>query len=222
MQAIVEQHTDGLHRSLTLWTGGLIAWLRGDFRQAAAQVVEALRLKDAWGSDDRYVPALCLELLTWITAGQQRDRRAAILLGAADARWTDVGTSITSYRHFVGHRDTCERRIRDTLGDTAFADAVHDGQALTYQDAIAYALDEPSQPTPAPHQDAASPLTRREQQVADLVARGLSNKDIATALVISQRTAESHVEHILTKLGLTSRAQVAAWKAAQQSRDEDP
>src|SRR5436305_3967509 len=160
MQAIVEQHTDSLHRSLTLWTGGLIAWLRGDFRQAAAQVVEALRLKDAWGSDDRYVPALCLELLTWITAGQQRDRRAAILLGAADARWTDVGTSITSYRHFVGHRDACERRIRDTLGDTAFADAVHDGQALAYQDAIAYALDEPSQPTPAPHQDAASPLTR--------------------------------------------------------------
>jgi predicted ATPase/DNA-binding NarL/FixJ family response regulator len=221
MQAIIEQHTDGLHRSITLWTGGLIAWLRGDFRQAATQVVEALRLKDAWGSDDRYVPALCLELLTWITADQQRDRRAATLLGAADTLWTDVGTSITAYQHFVGHRDSSERRIRDALGDTAFADAVHDGQALTYQDAIAYALDEPRLPTPAPHEDAATPLTRREQQVADLVTRGLSNKEIAAALVISQRTAESHVEHILTKLGLTSRAQIAAWKATRQSRDQD-
>ena len=56
-------------------------------------------------------------------------------------------------------------------------------------------------------------MTRREQQVADLIAQGLSNKDIAADLVISQRTAESHVEHILTKLGFTSRAQVAAWIA---------
>jgi DNA-binding NarL/FixJ family response regulator len=52
--------------------------------------------------------------------------------------------------------------------------------------------------------------------VAGLIGRGRSNKDIAAALVISQRTAENHVEHILTKLGFTSRAQVAAWVAASQ------
>jgi DNA-binding NarL/FixJ family response regulator len=55
------------------------------------------------------------------------------------------------------------------------------------------------------------PLTRRETEVARLVGRGLSNKDIAAALVISQRTAEGHVEHILTKLGFGSRAQIAVW-----------
>jgi non-specific serine/threonine protein kinase len=54
-------------------------------------------------------------------------------------------------------------------------------------------------------------LTRRERQVADLVSRGLTNKQIAAKLVISQRTAQGHVEHILTKLGFTSRAQIAAW-----------
>jgi DNA-binding NarL/FixJ family response regulator len=59
-------------------------------------------------------------------------------------------------------------------------------------------------------------LTRREREIADLVAEGLSNKDIATKLVISQRTAETHVEHILTKLGFTSRAQIAAWAAEQR------
>ena len=47
-----------------------------------------------------------------------------------------------------------------------------------------------------------------------LIARGRSNKQIAAELVISQRTAENHVEHILTKLGFTSRVQVAAWAAA--------
>ena len=59
-------------------------------------------------------------------------------------------------------------------------------------------------------------ISRRELQVARLIAAGRSNKQIAAQLVISQRTAENHVEHILTKLGFTSRAQVAAWAAASQ------
>jgi DNA-binding NarL/FixJ family response regulator len=58
-------------------------------------------------------------------------------------------------------------------------------------------------------------LTARERQIAGLVAQGLSNKEIASKLVISQRTAETHVEHILTKLGFTSRAQIAAWAVEQ-------
>ena len=56
--------------------------------------------------------------------------------------------------------------------------------------------------------------------MARLVAGGRSNRDIAAELVISQRTAENHVEHILTKLGFTSRAQVAAWVAASQPAGE--
>ena len=62
------------------------------------------------------------------------------------------------------------------------------------------------------------PLTPREHQVALLVARGLSNGDIARHLVISPRTAESHVANILTKRGFTSRAQVAAWIGARPGR----
>lgn len=54
-------------------------------------------------------------------------------------------------------------------------------------------------------------LIPREREVAELVARGLSNRQIAEALVITERTAESHVQHILDKLGLTSRSQIAAW-----------
>ena len=50
--------------------------------------------------------------------------------------------------------------------------------------------------------------------MARLIAAGRSNKEIAARLVISQRTAEGHVEHILTKLGFTSRAQIAVWIAA--------
>ncbi|MEU6268012.1 response regulator transcription factor [Saccharopolyspora shandongensis] len=55
------------------------------------------------------------------------------------------------------------------------------------------------------------PLTRREQQIAELVAQGFTNKKIAATLAISQRTVDAHVEHIMVKLGFTSRAQIAAW-----------
>lgn len=211
--AVVEPRGDGLDRSFALWTAALIAWLRGDLHQAAEQDLAALRPKQAYGSDDRYGTALCLELLAWITADQHRHRRAATLLGAAKALWTDVGASITSYRHLVGHHDTCERKIRDAVGDAAFAEAFDNGQSLALNDMLAYALQERRDSMPPPHEERLAPLTRREQQVGDLIAEGLSNKDIAAALVVSQRTVESHVEHILKKLGFTSRAQVAAWIA---------
>ena len=57
----------------------------------------------------------------------------------------------------------------------------------------------------------AGPLTKREFQVARLVATGLTNKQIATELTISRRTVEVHVDHILRKLAFASRAQIAAW-----------
>ncbi len=62
-----------------------------------------------------------------------------------------------------------------------------------------------------------SPLTSREQEIAELVAQGMSNKQIAARLVIAQRTAEGHVEHILTKLGFTSRSQIAGWVAERRA-----
>jgi DNA-binding CsgD family transcriptional regulator len=63
---------------------------------------------------------------------------------------------------------------------------------------------------------AAGPLTRREQQIAGLVSQGLTNRQIAAAVHISERTAESHVQHILGKLGFTNRFQIAAWVAAEE------
>ena len=62
------------------------------------------------------------------------------------------------------------------------------------------------------------PLTPRESEIATLVAQGLSNREIAEALVISERTAQNHVQHILGKLGYANRAQIAAWATRQRSR----
>jgi DNA-binding CsgD family transcriptional regulator len=66
--------------------------------------------------------------------------------------------------------------------------------------------------------DPDDPLSPRERQVAALVAKGVSNRRIATQLVISERTAQNHVQHILVKLGFANRAQIAAWVERNRSR----
>ena len=86
--------------------------------------------------------------------------------------------------------------------------------------AVAHALadDEPpaaQRPSPVPPGERGLPLTRREREVAILIARGRSNHEIAVELVISDRTAETHVSNILARLGFTARAQVAAWAVEQ-------
>lgn len=72
-----------------------------------------------------------------------------------------------------------------------------------------------SQPVVAIRADApqppATPLSRRELEVVSLLRKGLTNKQIAASLFISERTAENHVQHILAKLGFANRAQIAAW-----------
>jgi len=68
--------------------------------------------------------------------------------------------------------------------------------------------------TAAPAGD--SPLSPRELEVAWLVGQGLTNKQIAQNLYVSERTAENHVQHILTKLGFSNRSQVAAWASGEQ------
>jgi DNA-binding NarL/FixJ family response regulator len=69
----------------------------------------------------------------------------------------------------------------------------------------------------APHRVDA-PLSPREREVAALVADGLTNRAIAERLYVSERTAQNHVQHILTKLGLANRAHIAAWFTTSAAR----
>jgi DNA-binding NarL/FixJ family response regulator len=69
-----------------------------------------------------------------------------------------------------------------------------------------------------PDRSRSAELTPREWDVAALVVRGCSNREIGAALVVSERTIDTHVSHILRKLGLVSRAQIAAWFVDHQRR----
>jgi non-specific serine/threonine protein kinase len=165
--------------------------------------------------NDIFGMVLAVEQLAWITGTAGKGERAAVLLGVAQQLWSLVGGQpfLGSPRHLVAH-EACERQARRRLGDRAFQAAFDRGAALDLDQGIAYALDEksaPSTPAATTTDTTGTSLTRRERQVADLVAQGLSNKEIAARLVIAQRTAEGHVEHILAKLSFTTRTQLAAW-----------
>jgi DNA-binding NarL/FixJ family response regulator len=106
------------------------------------------------------------------------------------------------------------RVATSSLGAGKFAAAYSDGREMTREAAVRLALREPSA---APAENA-SVLSRRETDVARLVAEGLSNKEIGTRLFVSERTVESHVRNTLVKLGFTTRTQVAAWLTKRERR----
>lgn len=199
-------------RALALWTLGIEYTRVGDQEGATAAHQERIRLR--LPLDDRRSIGLNLTALGWCAAATGEFERAACLFGAADAVWQSLGTSFAPFGHLAEMQTTYEAAARQSLGDSSFRRAFTQGVRLSFPEAVAYALGE-TPPSPVPVQ-ARSPspsdsLTRREIEVAELITRGLSNRHIASTLVISQRTAEAHVEHISTKLGFTSRAQVAAW-----------
>ncbi|BDT92491.1 MULTISPECIES: ATP-binding protein [Nocardia] len=201
-------------KSLALWALGFDQYVHGQYGKAVATTCAALEIQT--GFNDRVATSLMIELMAWIAAARGEYRRAARLLGAVGSEWRRIGTSITAFGPHMGTpHDTCVRTTGAALPGAVLRAERARGEALDHDQAITYTL--------ARHECAAEPaerddtvLTAREQQVAELVAQGLSNRQIAERLVVSPRTVDRHLENILAKLGFSSRAQVAAWTAQSQ------
>jgi non-specific serine/threonine protein kinase len=114
-------------------------------------------------------------------------------------------------------------RTRAALGETTYDRLVSEGATLRFEDAVALALAGEAEPKRGPMPARTAPgrlvprLTTRESEVARLVARGLTDRQIADQLVVTRRTAEGHVQRALRKLGFTSRRQLAGWVIEQQA-----
>jgi len=212
--ALCERHGEQWSRAFLVSALSLAEWQQGELAQASTHTRESLRVMRTF--HDTFGTALLVERLAWIAGTAGDGERAAVLLGAAHQIWPLVGGQpLFGSPQYLAAREACERQARRALGDRAFQTAFARGTEFDLDQAVAYALGE--KPAPATSAGTAgTPLTRREQQVADLVAQGLSNKDIAARLVIAQRTAEGHVEHILAKLGYTKRTQLTAWVIHQR------
>src|SRR5262249_13841761 len=142
-----------------------------------------------------------LEAFAGLEAEQAKFDRAERLIGASEALNARI-RGVRAAPQADRHRRWSAGALR-ALGEERGAAERAAGRAMPLDEALAYALGRTARPsdgeTPAAE---AGPLTRRQWEVARLVARGRSNREIALDLVISERTAERHVEDILNRLGL--------------------
>ncbi|MCG7597303.1 LuxR C-terminal-related transcriptional regulator [Mycobacterium sp. PSTR-4-N] len=201
------------HLGYALWLRGLLALIRGDARQAAALLAESVTIQRTFR--DNLGLILTLEALAWSLAASGEGERAATILGGTEVAWKSISAT---EKLMHGWRVRHLLAEPSDLGDGAFDDARRRGSDLSLDDVVVYALDErPDDATTTTASHTLDQLTRREREVAGLVAEGLSNKEIAAKLVVSLRTAEGHVERILTKLGFRTRAQIASWFTEAQA-----
>jgi non-specific serine/threonine protein kinase len=214
----------GDHRGAEFALFGLakVAQDQGDHALACSLYAESLAVADAL--DDRWGLAHAVAGFAELAAVRGQAERALLLAGAASGRLEAIGAAL--FPAWQTRFDLRLERARQELGHAASAAAWAAGRAMPPEQTITYALaalDAPdlvpiSQPPTIPtlglHGTQLVPLTRREREVVMLIARGFTNRQIAAELVIATRTADTHVEHILDKLGLPSRAQAAVWAAA--------
>ncbi|GAF48217.1 protein kinase domain-containing protein [Rhodococcus wratislaviensis] len=213
---ITEARGESVYRSYALWAMAVAQWRLGAQSRALDLLGQGLRL--ARRVEDPVGCANCFEAFAWI-AGTSDPKRAGTLMGAAEARGLVAGIPSVSVPNLLVYHEECEQAARRLLTNRVFEECWQHGKALDLDSAVSYALGEH---TPKTNSPASALLTKRERQVAELIAEGLTNRAIATRLVISPRTAQGHVEHILTKLGFTSRAQVAAWVVEHRQSSKSP
>jgi DNA-binding CsgD family transcriptional regulator len=213
LRELCERYGEQWMRSFADYFFAMTELGRGELDAAVAHAGDALRVKRQLR--DGLGIALLLELLAIADVAQGGAERAARLLGGAGRIWPLIGTPQLSSPELVAAREQCEQQARDRLGDRAYQEAFQAGGDLDLDSAVAYALAE-QRPAIVRQPIGWAPLTRREREIAEYVAQGLTNQEIATRLVISKRTADSHVHHMLTKLGFTNRAQIATWVAERR------
>ncbi len=207
------------HRiAYVLYHLGVVTLRQHDYPDASALFKRSIDLCREVG--EKWITVYNLEGLAQAGSAQRQYRQGARLLGAAEALRETLGLS--RFPADQAAFDQCIASTRLRLGKASFEAAWAQGATMTLDQAIQDALDVPDT-TQATRRDqrtqppsiASNPLTTREQDVAGLVARGLTNREIATSLAVTERTSETHVQNILNKLGFTRRSQIASWAAEQ-------
>lgn len=186
----------------------------GDDAAAEAASIDAAGALAAGGA--RALAAAALDELAISAARRGRFERAARLFGAADAERQRLGITRLTWPG-VPTRDPEVAATRDALGDDLFAAETAAGAGLTLDAAVRLGLrGKGGRRRPAAGWDS---LTPAELEVVRLVSDGLTNPAIAEELLVTKGTVKVHLSHIFTRLGVTSRAELAAEAARRLSAD---
>jgi non-specific serine/threonine protein kinase len=198
------------------WGLGVVLCARGEVDEAAGQLGEALTLYHDL-TDPRGV-AQCLEALSLVACKRAAYTVAAQLLGYAAAQRRRLAAPLAEADRL--RTTTVEQTLISNLGPAGAERARQEGRLMPAAHAYELGLSVVKRPVLAePAQPPSTVLTRRETQVAVLVAAGRTNRQIGTALGIAEKTAEVHVQHVMAKVDARNRAEVAAWVVRQGVRD---
>jgi predicted ATPase/DNA-binding CsgD family transcriptional regulator len=190
---------------------GSAALIAGDLVELKPLLAEALRI--AHQIDDRVMQFYLIDAFGCHAALSGQARLAAQLLGAADTARAEAGANVMPF--LAPLLAQAEESAAAALGAARFEAEFEAGKRLSRDTASGLALGKPAHAAAVTSDNASAGLLgKRQADVARLVADGLTNKQIGTRLFISERTVDSHVRSILNKLGVNSRAQIAAWMAS--------
>lgn len=225
-ETICTQNGDEWLLLYVLWVRTLIGYCQGNFASAQRDATRALRLRTA--TDNEHGVALVAETLAWLLTRRGQSGLAAVLLGATARYWAATGGTLMGVASLIDNRARCLAELTELLGSEELERLLMQGSsqdvtalqeltALIEAGAPTEQIGAPQQPIvagtagrPAMAALKLAELTDRQYEIALLVAQGLTNKDIATALVIGRRTVDTHVGNILARLGLCRRSEVAA------------
>jgi non-specific serine/threonine protein kinase len=193
-----------------------------EFAQARRLLTESLSISQELV--DHQGLARCLEAFAGMAALEHQPELAFRLAGAAEALRDTLEIPLWPVDQLLLERHLAT--ARQVLDEAAVTASRASGYALSVEDAVALALQGEgdhtidNMSTPRVTQiGPTSPLTQRQQEVALLVGQGLTNRQIADRLIVTERTAGAHIEHILDKLGFTSRTQIGVWVAGNIPAD---
>ena len=195
------------------WGLGTTLSVQGRLAEARPLLAEALRTYSDL-NDPRGV-AQCQEALAYVASEQAHYETAARLIGAAAALRARVAARPPDAEQ--ARSSAVEQVLVRALGAEDADRLIHAGRTMSPQQATDLAMAVASGDAPSdPERPEQIPLTPRERQVAALVASGRTNRQIGRVLGISEKTAEVHLHHVMSKLDVRSRAEVAAWAVAQR------
>jgi non-specific serine/threonine protein kinase len=183
----------------------------GELPLAADSIAEALRMAREVG--DRLSITRAIDEVGGLVAAMDPSLAVRLLAATQAARAALGANAISADR---GGLETTLAEARRALGESHYAEVWEWGSALTLEQVLeegleALATARARAAAVARPEPGTSVLTRREREVAQLLAQGLTDRQIAELLVITEGTAGVHVAHILAKLEFHSRAQIAAW-----------